>query len=361
MKIDFIISGLQGGGAQRVMVILANHFAEKGYEISIITFSGKHDDFEINPLINRVKLHKSKIKIHRIGVLINLLKYYRAKKNRPAIIISFITLMNLISIIVAKIYSIKIIISEHNSHLQAQSPKFLTYLTRKLFYRHADFVTVLTSYDIDFYKKLKSNVIVMPNPCSFTPIENSNKQREKVILAVGNLDRYQHKGFDNLISFIEPILKSNPDWILKIIGGGDTGKNHLKNIAINLNITEQVVFAGFQSNVAEIMDASEIFILSSRYEGLPMVLLEAMSQGMACIAYDCKTGPSDIITNEVNGLLIEDQNSISMQNGLKKLISDESLRNKLKANAIMSLDNYSINSIEEKWEKLFNELLPVRK
>lgn len=361
MKIDFIISDLLGGGAQRVMVILANHFAKKGYDISIITFGGEKDEFEINPLIKRIKLHKSKIKIRRIGALVNLLKYYKAKKNRPAIIISFITLMNLISIIVAKVYSIKIIISEHNSHLQAQRPKLLTHATRKLFYRHADFVTVLTSYDIDFYKKLKSNVVVMPNPCSFMPVEKSKKQREKVILAAGNLDRYHHKGFDNLISLIEPILKSNPDWILKIIGGGDTGKSYLKNIAENSDITKQVVFAGFQSNVAEIMNNSEIFILSSRYEGLPMVLLEAMSQGMACIAYDCKTGPSDIITNEVNGLLIEDQNIPSMQNGLKKLISDELLRDKLKANAIKSLDNYSIKSIEERWEKLFNELLPDRK
>ena len=105
------------------------------------------------------------------------------------------------------------------------------------------------------------------------------------------------------------------------------------------------------------MYESSIFILPSRFEGLPMVLLEAMSQGMACIAYNCKTGPSDIIENNINGLLIEDQNIPEMQDGLKKLLSNESLRLNLANEGIKSLNKYDIETITKQYESLFNEIV----
>ena len=104
------------------------------------------------------------------------------------------------------------------------------------------------------------------------------------------------------------------------------------------------------------MKNAEIFILSSRFEGLPMVLLEAMSQGMACIAYNCKTGPSDIINNKENGLLIEDQNIVAMQESLDLLIYNKKLRKELSDNALRSLDRFSMQTIIAKWEELFAKI-----
>lgn len=352
MKIDFLISNLKGGGAQRVMVLLAEHFSENGHEVSITTIN-IGEEYSIENRIKRIRLHGGSIKNHRIRGFLNILTYYKKKTNRPDILISFITQVNAYAIIAAKLYNIKVIVSEHNSHLRFQKPIWLTKLTRTILYRHANYVTVLTSFDIDFYKKKKANVIVMPNPCSFKPINNNNHKKEKTIIAVGNLDRYHHKGFDNLIKLIKPILEKNNDWTLKIIGGGDKGEIYLKDLAKKNGIINRVEFTGFTSNVREIMKVSEIFILPSRYEGLPMVLLEAGSQGMACIAYDCKTGPSDIITNNYNGLLIKDQDMTEMQDGLNKLIKNIELRKKLGTNAISSLDKYSMDSVGQNWEKLF--------
>src|SRR5690606_39054963 len=121
-------------------------------------------------------------------------------------------------------------------------------------------------------------------------------------------------------------------------GGGENGMKYLKALVKKYDIENQVTFTGFRKDVKTLMQESEIFILPSRFEGLPMVLLEAMSQGMACIAYDCKTGSSDIIEHNINGLLIEDQKIIAMQLGLEKLIQDKQFRKKLGSNAQKSID-----------------------
>src|SRR5690606_21613345 len=140
-------------------------------------------------------------------------------------------------------------------------------------------------------------VYVMPNPCTYNAYVEDVRKREKVILTVGALDRYHHKGFDNLIPLIAPVLKKHKDWKLKLVGGGSKGVELLKSLTKLHTIESQVIFEGFSNDVSQIMRTSEIYVMPSRFEGLPMVLLEAMSQGMACIAFDCVSGPSDIITH----------------------------------------------------------------
>lgn len=361
MKVHFIVSALIGGGAERVLVLIANKLAEKNnYDITIITLHEGDDFYELNESIKRVSLKHGRFPNHTIKGLFNLFRHYKYKENRPDIIVSFMTLTNFISIIIAKLFSIKIIAEEHISHLENRD--FLSNFTRKRIYNKADLVTVLTSFDIEYYTKYGAKVMVMPNPCSFPALNNNIINREKVILAVGNLVRYHQKGFDNLLDLIAPVLKSYPNWKLKIAGPsyGEESLNRLANKAKSLSIYDQVIFTGFVSNISEIMRSSSIFILSSRYEGLPMVLIEAMSQGIACIAYDCKTGPSDIITNKVNGLLIEDQNKEKMIEGLKKLILNEDLRIELGNKAINSVDKYHINSIINKYETAFKEILQAK-
>jgi GalNAc-alpha-(1->4)-GalNAc-alpha-(1->3)-diNAcBac-PP-undecaprenol alpha-1,4-N-acetyl-D-galactosaminyltransferase len=287
-----------------------------------------------------------------------LLQYYREDKNRPDIIISFLTLTNFIAILVAKFYSIKIIAQEHTHHLRhMEGRKILTNITKKYIYRWADSVTVLTKFDVEYYKSYGIKVLVMPNPCSFGAITNYSSEREKVILAVGGLDRYHLKGFDNLIHLIAPVLNKYPDWQLKILGSGEHGLEYLKKLAKENNILDKIIFTGFVQNVSEVMKKSSIFVLSSRNEGLPMVLIEAMSQGMACIAYNCKTGPSDIIEDDINGLLIEDQNMSKMQNSLIEFIRNEALRKRLSIEGIKSLKKYNISEITKRYEVLFNKVI----
>jgi GalNAc-alpha-(1->4)-GalNAc-alpha-(1->3)-diNAcBac-PP-undecaprenol alpha-1,4-N-acetyl-D-galactosaminyltransferase len=335
------------------MVLLANKFTDLNHEVSIITFN-QGQFYDLHPKINSVDLHRGLIKNHTIRSFLNLFSLYLKKKNRPDVAIALMPRMSLISIIACKLFGIKVIGCEHNNHLRKVEK--WTKFTWNYIYRFADKITVLTEFDRDFFERKKAKVLVMPNPCTFDILKNNDHKREKTILAVGGLDRYIVKGFDNLLNLIVPVLKNNPDWSLKIAGGGATGLHILNEIVIAHQLNNQVEFLGFVSNINTIMKKSEIFCLPSRREGLPMVLLEAMSQGMTCIAYNCKTGPSEIISHKKNGLLIEDQNHKEMQNGLEFLMNNDEIRKRYSTNAIKNLNRFSMNTIIGKWNDLFKEL-----
>nr|WP_262489529.1 glycosyltransferase [Jejuia pallidilutea] len=165
------------------------------------------------------------------------------------------------------------------------------------------------------------------------------------------------KGFDNLLVLIAPILKKHKDWSLMFVGESlNNGGDFLLNLATNLKIQNQVIFAGLRDDVQQIMAKSEIFVLSSRTEGLPMVLIEAMSQNMCCIAYDCISGPSDIINHDVNGILIENQNTTDMASAINKVIENPELRKKLANKANEVLIKFDENLICDKWEYLIKNI-----
>jgi glycosyltransferase involved in cell wall biosynthesis len=356
MRIDFVINAIRGGGAERVLAALSEVFLKKGHQVKIISFEAISDQYPMNPSIQRIKLSKQVLPTAKASNLWNLYKYYKVKTNRPDVVISFLSLNNLISILVCKYLGIPVIVSEHHNHLHVDNPKWLTKFTWKRIYRYANWVTVLTKYDEPFFKKYKCNVYVMPNPCSFPISEEVERPREKTVIAIGKLNRYHHKGFDNLIEIMSKVLPEKKDWHLKIVGDGENGLKYLKELVKNKGIEDQVEFAGFRKDVKSLLEKSSIFILPSRYEGLPMVLLEAMSQGTTCIAYDCITGPSEIIDNRQNGLLIANQDKQQMSEGLYELMTDSSLRLKLSRNGLTSLDRFDIETIYTKWAELLNSL-----
>lgn len=353
MKIDFLVDSLTSGGAERVLVLLANHFEEQGQVVRIITFNDK-EVWKPNETIKRVKLHEGSIKNQMIRSTTILIKHYYRKSNRPDVLISFMTTTNLIGILVARLYGIKVIASEHINHVMETNR--IEKFTRNYMYRFANALTCLTSFDEKYYKNKKIKVSVMPNPCTFEVYKEEVRGREKVILAVGALDRYHHKGFDNLIPLIAPVLKKHKDWKLKLVGGGSKGKELLKGLTKSHNIEKQVIFGGFSNDVSEIMKNSEIYIMPSRFEGLPMVLLEAMSQGMACIAFDCISGPSDIIIHNVNGILVENQNFELMSKELDQLIEKPEKRLEFAEQGVESLDKFKIEKIYNKYLVIFEGL-----
>ncbi|WP_299100134.1 glycosyltransferase family 4 protein [uncultured Winogradskyella sp.] len=354
MKVHFLVNSLVAGGAERVLILLANYFEEQGQDVTIITFN-EPEVFSANKNVKRIRLHGGKIKNHMVRSTKNLASLYFKKKNRPDVLIPFMTQTNLIGIIIGKLYGIKVVSAEHNNHLKEINS--IGNFTRNQAYKYTDALTVLTGFDKKFYKSKNVNVHIMPNPSTFSVFKETERNRKKLILAVGDLNRYHHKGFDNLIPIIAPVLKKHSDWKLKLVGGGDEGMSFITNLVEKHNIADQVIFEGYSTEVAKLMSESEIYIMTSRFEGLPMVLLEAMSQGMACISFDCKTGPSDIITDSKNGILIEDQNFDAMSNGLDQLINNPEQRKELAANGINSLDNFKIDVIYNKYLDIFESIL----
>ncbi len=353
MKIHFIVSSLKGGGAQRVLILLANYFDKQGIDVTIITFY-EHEVFSANSTVKRVRLHDGRIKNHTIRCIKNLVSYYYKKKRRPDILMPFMTQTNFTGILLGKIYGIKVVSAEHNNHVRKTD--FIGKITRKYMYRISDALTVLTPFDEKHYKEHNVNVYTMPNPCTFEVYNETQRNREKIILAVGDLDRYHHKGFDNLIPLIAPVLKKNADWKLKFVGGGDDGAQFLKDLAKEHNVEDQIIFEGYSTEVAKLMSDSEIFVMSSRTEGLPMVLLEAFARRTACISFDCVTGPSYIIDHNKNGLLIEDQNFGAMAEQLDMLMNDAELRIKLTNKGASSLDRFKIDAIYNNYLNIFEAI-----
>ncbi len=352
---------MSDGGAQRVVSILANYLDEKDYQIRIITFRDG-DHYKVNEGIERIRLHKKPL-INSVvfSGFFSLLSFYWKKSNRPDVLNSHIDLLGYLSIPIAKIFGLKIIVSEHNNYLSSY-----TYAERFLwtfFYPLVNAVTILTSFDLEYFSRKNKNVHIMPNPCSFELATNTdhNKPEIKEVLAIGQLNRYHHKGFDNLLDIAKEVLNIHPDWTFKVVGAGDKGAEFLKAKAKGMRIENSVIFTGYQSNIKELLSQTDIFILPSRFEGLPMTLLEAMSQGTPCIAYNCVSGPSDIISNGENGLLIENQNKEAMVNGLLTLIEDAGLRRKFRKNAPPSLEKFSIDKVGQKWEKLLNAVASKNK
>ncbi|MBT9189028.1 glycosyltransferase family 4 protein [Zobellia russellii] len=347
---------MSGGGAERVVSLLANYLVDKGHIVRIITFQGS-DKYDLSPKVERIKLHSHPFfQSVVVNGFFSLLNFYKQKKNRPDIISSHISLLSYMSIPIAKIFKLKIIVSEHTNHLQFNN--FARKFLRNNLYRYADAVTILTKFDQEYFEKRNNNVWLMPNPCPFEII-NSNQSEDfknKEILAIGDLDRYDNKGFDNLLDISAYILDKYPDWKLKIVGDGKEGHTYLLNKAKELNVENKVIFTGHRTDIQQLLNNSSIFILTSRYEGLPMTLLEAMSQGVCCISFDCVSGPSDIITNNENGILIEDQNLEKMKFGLENLIKNPELRNRLRANAPSSMEKFSMKNVGEKWESLIEQL-----
>lgn len=352
-RILFFISSMRGGGAERVMSILANSLSERAYDVHLAFDCELPVAYELS---NNIKIYDFSIKglpfvkrFSKIRRFTNMIE--------PDIVVSFMTGLNVYVILSLLCSKYPVVASEHTSFHTLKESGLASYIKRYYINRFADKVTLLTNRDFEFIGNRLRNMVVMPNPLSFKCVDSVGV-REKIVLACGSIDRYKDKGFDSLILIWTDIVKKHPDWELHILGGGSSrNMNDLLNIVKNNNLENSVKILGFSNNVAKIMSKSSIFVMSSRFEGFSMVLVEAMSQGCACVSYDCVAGPNEIINNDIDGVLVEDQNREKLACAIEDLISNPEKRINLANNAIKNIKRFSVESISKKWEELFSDLL----
>lgn len=360
MKLLFFISTMKGGGAERVMAVLTDELAKRGYDITLVVMSTYPSFYPLNEKIKLIQFNErdSSSFVNRVKYKLKSMRFIRStiKDINPDVIISFMWSLNATVLISSLFLKIPIIASEHSTFDLKHT--FKQKIQRFYINKLADKVTLLTEYDYNYIGDKLKNKYVLPNPLTFEPIPKYNKKREKYIIAAGNIYRYDVKGFDNLIKIWGEIAHKYPHWKLLIAGGGsEEYKTKLYNLANDQNVSNQFVLLGQVKNLDERFRESSIFVLSSRYEGFGMVLIEAMSQGCACISFDCKAGPREIINNNVDGILVEDQNMEAMIMALSDLIENEEKREKLACEAIKSVKRYDASNIASTWEMLFNEVL----
>lgn len=215
-----------------------------------------------------------------------------------------------------------------------------------------DRFVVLTHEDKTFWHT-QHNITVIPNANLLKPMQPAELINCNAI-AVGRLS-YQ-KGFDRLIEAWKIVHKTQPDWHLSIFGDGELKKELLAQITA-LKLEDSIKILPPTLNIGEEYYKNSLLVLSSHYEGLPMVLLEGMAYGLPVVAFACKCGPKDIITNGKEGFLIEEGNVSTLAEGIIKLICDEKLRKRMGEAAYLKSQSYSEEIIMKKWQELFNSLL----
>ena len=195
-----------------------------------------------------------------------------------------------------------------------------------------------------------TNVQVIPNPCALDGQKIPTKSNEKIILAVGRL--HEQKGFDLLLRAWQPIEKKYPDWSLRIVGEGPK-RAELETQIKQMNL-QRAVLAGQTDNMIEEYTRASLFVLSSRYEGLPLALIEAMWCGLPCVSFDCPQGPSELLADD-RGWLVKngDVEALSRQIEFAITHPEEATERAQKAQTFVQ-KTYSEQNIMPKWVKIMN-------
>lgn len=351
MKILFVISSLSHGGAERVLVNIANHLSSK-HEISIATFANTPSFYLLDEKVNSIILDLMKPSRTIIETCLNTFKRLRIlsrtiKTVNPDVIISFMTHTNILSILAAKWVRHKIIISERTIYNFYSS--WLLNALKRIIYPWCDYLVTQTLQDSNNYNFV-ANITTIYNPI-IIPSLSITSQKEKIILAVGRLDK--QKGFDKLIKAFSLLPQNN--WELWIVGEGQERGSLEKQIS-ELKM-QNIKLLGIQKNIFDYYAIASLFVLPSEKEGFPNALLEAMSFGCACISFDCPYGPREIITDKVNGILIENQNVEQLTQAIYTLINDAHTREMLSQEAIKIRQQYAIEHIVEKWEEIIGQVI----
>jgi len=374
MRLFIFIYSIGGGGAERVAANLANYWATKGWEITIVTLSSQNQDFyELHPAIKRIALELTK---ESTGVLAGLWQSIRRvvairrvlRQNQPDIALGMMTTTNIILALAGfGLSCTKTIGSEHA--YPPQSP--LGYIWETLRCRTYGLLNAVAALTSEGKGWIKTNttaqkVSVIPNAVTWPLSEQEPKIRpsemyqseRKLLLAVGRLSLI--KGFDWLIEAFSILVDKHPDWDLVILGEGPL-RTTLEKQLQETGIEHRVFLPGLAGNIGEWYESADLYVMSSRSEGFPMTLVEAMSYGLAAVSFDCDTGPRDIIRHELDGLLVSPGNVTELTANLDRLMSDALTRQRFADRAVEVKERFSMERITEMWEKLFEEILLEQK
>lgn len=360
------------GGLEKIITFKANYLADiLKYNVVILTSEqcGKNPYFKLSPNVKHIDLDvvidmdisSSKI----IRILKYPFKFYVFKRRfkkalfsvRPNITIStlrrelhFINHIKDGSIKIGELHTTR-------SALYTEPIKSGNFI-RSLFKKQLDRIFVknlmglsklvlLTNEEKDFWPEL-NNLTVIYNAITLKPHMFSLCENKQVI-AVG---RYSfQKGFDLLIQSWKTVSEKHPDWILNIYGQGN--KDDLEAMITKFNLSKSCFLLPAVNNIVEKYIESSIFVLSSRYEGFGMVLSEAMTCGLPPVSFDCKCGPKDMITNNLDGILVECGNTLELASKISFLIENEDIRKEYGQNARLSSVRFNEDVIMEQWKNLF--------
>lgn len=361
MKILFINDQFERGGAGRVAAVLCNELYHRKDNEVILVCDSKHwvpiyhidDDIPVREIVVKTLKPGLAEKILKWKRCINDIRKY-IKEEKPDVIIATQAMMFLCAYLANRGLHVPIIAADHTSFSRKVDP--VIDFVRYHLYSKADGLSILTQKDFRLLGDKYPQKKVIYNPLSF-PVLDKQVVRRKNILCAGRLEVWEIKGFDIIVDIWSRIHVKYPDWVLEIAGDGtEASHNYMKQMLVEKGVQDHVRLLGRVSDMKSLYAESSIFALSSRMEGFPMVLMEAMSQGCACVAFSVG-GSSDEMMSEKSGLLIPDGDASSFEAALVRLIENGKEREAFSQSAIKEVSRFSVEKFVDDWEKLIDKAI----
>jgi glycosyltransferase involved in cell wall biosynthesis len=356
MKILFLIQSMGQGGAQRsLLTLLPELNSLLNHEVYLAFWNEEMPAYEIPSCINVIQLGKysiNKSKFRNYLHSINIVKK-TIKSISPEYVVATMCDMYAKVFFGNLVLRKKVIAWEHTS--MGRKMQFESEISRRFLYQFANKIVLLTNKDKKLVESKYKNTFVIPNGVPFNSVLDQSCIRENTIMTIGRLDVWHIKGFDLLLRIWGSLSKKHPEWRLQIAGGGNENSINKVNTFITENkVLDSVELLGYRHDMDTLLKKSKIFVLSSRVEGFPMSLIEAMSQGNGCVCFSVNGAIQDIITNEKDGFIVEDGNLDKFAEYLETLIVEESLLKKISANAVDSVQRFKPSNVAKMWNDIFN-------
>lgn len=359
MRITMVIHSLSPGGAERVMVLLANGLLTRKHQITICTLGFGIEDciYPLDPGVGLLPLGLNRLPQHkgRFWTLLHVFELIRGlrrhlRTTRPDVVIAFITETNIFTLHATLGLGIPTIISERCD--PAITPlRRLWKVARQLTYPLASALVVQSEEVRAWFSPLirrRTRVIsnpVLPAPRSRPDQGHTGPSRR--LIAVGRL--VHQKGFDLLLEAFGRLASAHPEWILEIWGEGPLRRD-LEALRDRLGLQSRVSFPGLTEDIHARYAQADMFVLSSRYEGFPNALCEAMANGLAVVATSCSGGVRDILRPGVDGLLVPPDDVDALERALGEALTSAALRAALGSQAKCVVERFGLDSILDGWE-----------
>lgn len=379
MKIVYIIHGIyNSAGMERILTLKANYLADRlGYDVIIIT-TDQRERKSYYELSNKVQCHDLSINFdlyYEYPILKRVLSFWdkqkrcKRKLNELLVELKADIVVSLMSRNISYLHKIKDgskkVFEYHFSRnfreqmlaeTNAGFIKKIAYRSRALSefknIRKLDSFVVLTHEDSLLWGELP-NLSVIPNATSFSPYCKAALDN-KIVISVGRIEA--QKGYDQLVAIWKSVNEKHPDWKLIVFGNGK-GLVALKAQIDEANLQEVILIKPPTPSIEDELLESSIYLMTSRYEGFPMVLVEAMACGLPVVSFRCPCGPGDIVTNGEDGYIVEIGDQESMSFYLDKLIENNELRKRMGAAASENIKRFSQDKVMDLWDDLFNQLI----
>lgn len=363
LHIAFVIGSMRVGGAERATLNLINGLSENGIKIDLVLLSAEGELInEISKSINVVSLNKSRT-IYSVNAFRNYLK-----KNNPEIIVAVQNHIQLLVMLSMKFsdWNGKIILNEQSTYsknVRGVKGGLQKLLSNYLFQQAEAITLVSEGVKLDFAKSFPSvrkKNIVIPNGVITNKFEEYKKhsvnhhffdESKKVVVAAGRL--VKSKNFALLLNAFA-LAKKKIDIKLILLGLGPELFS-LQQLAIKLKISDDVSFQGYVSHPCQYFSRADVFVLSSDYEGLPSVMIEAMACGCKIVSTNCENGPAEILVNGEYGWLVPVGDVNALSSAIKTALKTEIDSSKL----IERANHFHLNKVVEQYESLFSELISV--